>query len=241
MMLDDILTVMWKERRTLFRSQASRSRLLMMLLSPVLLSTVIPYNWGPDWVEEIPSLIIAATVPALLVGVMIPDSFAGERERHTLPTLLTSRLPDRAILFGKLVTPVAVGWGAALLCAFLSLVIVNVAHGEGEFLFYTPPIALGNLALSFFVATIMAGAGVLISQRAATVQEASQKLLLFVFVPAIVVQVVPLLFRDQIGAFIEAVDGRQLLGIVVAVLAVIDLGVFAAAIARFQRSRMYLD
>lgn len=236
-MIDDILTVMWKERRTLFRSRASRSRLLLMLLSPVLLSTVMPYNWGPDWVEEIPSLIVAVIVPALLVGVMILDSFAGERERHTLGTLLASRLLDRAILLGKMITPVVVGWGAALLCALLSLLIVNVAHGEGQLLFYTPPIALGNLALNFLVATSMAGAGVLISQRAATVQEATQKLLVFIFVPAIVVQVVPLLFRDQIGAFIKAVDGRQLLVIVVTVLAAIDLGVFAAAVARFQRSR----
>jgi ABC-2 type transport system permease protein len=240
-MIDDILTVMWKERRTLLRSRASRHRLLLMLLSPVVLSTVIPYNWGPDWVEEVPSLIIAAIVPALLVGVMIPESFAGERERHTLGTLLASRLPDRAILFGKLTTPVAVGWGAALLCSLLSLVIVSVAHGEGEFLFFTPPVALGNLALSFLVATSMAGAGVFISQRAATVQEAEQKLLLFIFVPAIVVQVVPLLFQDQIGAFIKEVNGPQLLAIVVVVLAVIDVGLFAAAMARFQRSRLYLD
>jgi ABC-2 type transport system permease protein len=192
-------------------------------------------------VEEIPSLIIAVIVPALLVGVMIPDSFAGERERHTLDTLLASRLPDRAILFGKLVTPVVVGWGAALLCVFLSLVIVNVAHGEGEFLFFTPPIALGSLALSFLVATSMAGAGVLISQRAATVQEAAQKLLAFVFMPAIVVQMAPLLFRDQIGDVIRAVDGLQLLIIVVAALAAIDVVVFVAAMARFQRARLQVD
>jgi len=240
-MIDDILTVMWKERRTLFRGRANRSRLLMMLLSPVVLTTVFPITWGPDWLEELPPLIIAVIVPVLLVGVMIPDSFAGERERHTLGTLLASRLPDRAILFGKMITPVVVGWGAALLCALLSLVVVNVAHGEGEFLFFTPPIALGIFVLSFLAVTIMAGAGVLTSLRAATVQEAAQKLMLFIFAPAIAAQVVPLLFRDQIGAFIEAVNGPQLLVIVMAVLAVIDIGVFAVAMIRFQRSRMYLD
>ena len=242
-MLDDILTLMWKERKTLFRNRASRSRLLTMLLTPVMLSTVIPYNWGPDWVEEFPSLIIAVVAPAVLVAVMIPDSFAGERERRTLGTLLASRLPDRALLFGKMITPVAVGWGAALLCALLSLVVVNVAHGEGKLLFFTPPIALGILALSLLAATIMAGAGVLTSLRAATMQEASQKLLLLIFVPAIVVQVVPLLFRTQLTRWIKEVEvnGAQLLAIIVVILAVIDAGLFAAAMARFQRSRMYLD
>jgi len=97
-MINDMLTIMWKERKTLFRNRASRSRLLMMLLTPVMLSTVFPFTWGPDWVEDFPALIIAVIAPAVLVAVMIPNAFAGERERHTLPTLLASRLSDRAIL-----------------------------------------------------------------------------------------------------------------------------------------------
>jgi len=242
-MIDDILTIMWKERKTLFRNRASRSRLLMMLLTPVMLSTVFPVTWGPDWVEEFPSLIIAVVAPAVLVAVMIPDSFAGERERHTLPTLLSSRLPDRAILFGKMITPVAVGWGAALLCALLSLVVVNVAHGEGQLLFYTPPIALGILALSFLTATIMAGAGVLTSLRSATMQEASQKLVTLIIVPAVAVQVVPLLFRTQLTRWIREVEvnGTQLLAVIVVAMAVIDAVLLAAAMARFRRARMILD
>jgi len=242
-MIDDILTMMWKERKTLFRNRASRSRLLTMLLTPVMLSSVFPITWGPDWVEDFPSLIIAVIAPAVLVAVMIPDSFAGERERHTLPTLLASRLPDRAILLGKMITPVVVGWGAALLCALLSLVVVNVAHGEGQLLFYTPLIALGILALSFLTATIMAGAGVLTSLRSATMQEATQKLVTLIIVPAVVVQVVPLLLRSQLTRWLKEVkvDGGQLLIIIVLVMAVIDAGLFAAAMTGFQRSRMYLD
>lgn len=243
MMFSDILTMMWKERKTLFRNRASSSRLLTMLLTPVMLSTVIPFNWGPDWVEEFPSLIIAVVAPAILVAVMIPDSFAGERERHTLPTLLASRLSDRAILLGKMITPVVVGWGTALLCALLSLVIVNVAHGEGQLLFYTLPIALGILALSFLTATIMAGAGVLTSLRSATMQEATQKLVTLIIVPAVVVQMAPLLFRTQLTRWINEVEinGVQLLAIIVVVMAMIDAGLFAAATARFQRARMALD
>lgn len=167
-MKDDILTVMWKERRGMFRYRGSRTRFLLVLVGPLLMAIVFPLQAGPDWVKDLDSVFIAVFVPIILVSITISDSFAGERERHTLPTLLSSRLPDRALLFGKMITPVAVGWGAALLFALLSLVIVNVAHGEGEFLFYTPPIALGILALSLLAATIMARAGVLTSLRAAT-------------------------------------------------------------------------
>ncbi len=252
MMSSDILTMMWKERKTLFRNRASRSRLLTLLLTPVMLSTVFPVTWGPDWVEDFPALIIAVVAPAILVAVMIPDSFAGERERHTLPTLLASRLPDRAILLGKMVTPVVVGWSVALLCALLSLVIANIAHGEGQLLLFTPSVALGVISLSFLTATIMAGAGVLASLRSATMQPlrayyeevaASQRLLALITVPAVVVQVVPLLLRSQLTRWLKEVDvnGAQLLAIIVVVMAVIDAGLFATAMARFQRSRMYLD
>ena len=160
-MLDDVVIMMWKERKTLFRNRASRSRFLTLLLTPAMLSTVFPATWGPDWVEDFPALIVAVVAPAVLVAVMIPDSFAGERERHTLPTLLASRLSDQAILLGKMITPVAVGWGVALLCALLSLIMVNAAHGEGRLLLFTTPIAVGIVTLSFLTATIMAGAGVL--------------------------------------------------------------------------------
>jgi ABC-type Na+ efflux pump permease subunit len=41
---------------------------------------------------------------------MITDSIAGERERQTLETLLASRLPDRAILLGKVAAITLLGW-----------------------------------------------------------------------------------------------------------------------------------
>ena len=49
------------------------------------------------------------------------------------------------------------------------------------------------------------------------------------------------IFSDQIGAFFRSLDATHILLIVVAVLMVIDVGVLAAAMARFQRSRVILD
>jgi ABC-2 type transport system permease protein len=240
-MIEDVLTVMWKERKTILRDKASLSKFLPTLLFPIILNTVFPITWGSDWVTDFPPLVSAIIIPALLIAVMVPDSFAGERERHTLDTLLASRLPDRAIFFGKLVAPIVVGWGVALLLSLVSLFVVNVAHGEGELLLFTLPIAMGILTLSFLSSTTMAGAGVLTSLRSVTVQEAMQKLLIFITIPAVLVQVLPLLFREQFITFMNTVDGPQLLVIVIVVLIVIDIGIFAMAFTRFRRSRMYLD
>ena len=81
--------------------------------------------------------------------------------------------------------------------------MVNVAHWEGEVLFFTPPIALGSLALSFLMTTLTAGAGVFISLRTATAQEATQILPAIILIPPMLLQVIPLLFRDQMMQFLN--------------------------------------
>jgi ABC-2 type transport system permease protein len=240
-MIGDIMTVMWKEKKSLLRIRGSRLRFLMILASPVLLATVLPLTWGPEWLEQVPPLIISALVAVILVMMMIPESIAGERERHTMSTLLASRLPDRAILLGKMIPAIGVAWITAILAVTLSLVTTNIAHGQGELLFFTPPVALGSLALSLLMAILTAGLGVFVSLRAATSQEASQMLMALILVPAMVLQVVPLLFRDQMGRVIESIDGPHLLALVIAILVVVDVCIVLAASLRFQRSRLSLD
>jgi ABC-2 type transport system permease protein len=237
-MFDDILSIVWKERRSQFRVRGSRLRFLMMLFSPLLLGTIFPITWGPEWLVQLPPLVVATITSVILVAVMVPESIAGERERHTLETLLASRLPDRAILLGKLLVPVAVGVGAALLANLCSLIVVNVAHWQGEILFFSPPIALGSLALSFLMALLTAGAGVFVSLRVKTAQEAAQILTFAILIPPMLLQLVPLLFRDQMQQFLDRVNGPQLLLIVLGVLVVLDVAVLLAAAARFQRSRL---
>ena len=240
-MINDILTVMWKERRGMFRYRGSRTRLLMVLVSPLLMAIVFPLQAGPAWVKDLDSVIIAVFVPIILVSITIPDSFAGERERHTLGTLLASCLPDRAILFGKVAVSVAFAWGVTLAAILLGLVTVNVAHWEGKLLLLTPTIALADLALSFLLATLATGAGILISLRSKTVQEAQQTLTVVLIFPPMVLGMIMTLLQDRVREFVGAFKGEQILLIVVAILAVIDVVVFVAAMARFQRSRMYLD
>ena len=44
------------------------------------------------------------------IGPEVPDPLPRERERHTLETLLASRLSDRAILLGKIGAAVGFEW-----------------------------------------------------------------------------------------------------------------------------------
>jgi ABC-2 type transport system permease protein len=59
------------------------------------------------------------------------DAIAGERERHTLETLLASRISDRAILLGKVIVTTGYAWGTALLGLLFGLFVANLSKGQG--------------------------------------------------------------------------------------------------------------
>ena len=240
-MIADIWTVMWKERKSLFRQQGSRVRILLTLLIPMIMVAIwFPWQMGPVWVEGYESLF-SVIAPMMMVLLTVPDSFAGERERHTLSTLLASRLPDPAILFGKLAVSIGLGFGMMLIVLLLALLTVNAVHWDGHVMLYSYRVVLVDLAFSLVLSVLIASAGVLISLRASTVQEAQQMLGAVVMVPPMVVGVVLLVLREQIADLLEGLDATQVILTVMAVLLVACAGLVAAAMARFRRARLMLD
>jgi ABC-2 type transport system permease protein len=246
-MKDDILTVMWKERKEMFRTQGRRGQTIMTLLSPLFLAVFFPWQFGVDWVEASISVMLAALVPFILVGITVPDAFAGERERHTLPTLLASRLPDRAILIGKIAGSVTLGWVITLAVLFISLVSVNLTHWQGRVLLFKPSLLVADLVVSFLVALLTAGLGVLFSMRSETVQQAQQATMSVLLLPAMLLQfgLLFILENDSAKAFLNRTIGTlsfaQLIGIVVAVLALICVALLVLAAARFKRARLIVS
>jgi len=247
-MLEDLLAVIWKERKGLLRMQGSVGRTLLSLVVPILMiGIVLPLQMGREWLETAWSLLAVFLIPVIVVGMAVPQSFAGERERHTLETLLASRLPDRAILFGKLLLAVAYGWGMTLAVLLLSMVLANLFHWSGQFLFYRPLMALAGVVLSLLTSGLTATLGVLISLRAATAQGAQQTLIMILLVPLIVLQVVPFVLMSVVPDGMDRLQGWlsvplwQAVLVLVLVLVGLNLVTLLLAMARFQRARLALD
>ena len=248
-MIADILTVMWKERKALFRQQGSRFRSILVLLVPVIMVGIfLPWQEGRGWVEGYWSLIVSVLIPLLLVGTIIPESFAGERERHTLGTLLASRLPDRAILFGKVAVAIGYAWVVTFITLIIGLLTANIAHWDGQVMLFTPTMGLINVTVSLVMASFMAGLGVQISLRSATVQGATQALMATTFLPLIVLQVIGLVVLqmgpgglERIGEIFSAVNPTQVILIAMAILVLACLGLFWLAMVRFRRERLILS
>ena len=134
-MIRDILTVMWKEWRELLPvgvTSRGRNRSWNLMIVLAVFGVFLPLQSGREWVQSPLTLLYWAWVPLFMTTGVVADSFAGERERHTLETLLSTRLPDTAILLGKLLTSVLYGWGLAAVSVLLGLVTVNVATWNGR-------------------------------------------------------------------------------------------------------------
>lgn len=174
-MMQDVLTVAWKEWRELFaregRLGGGRANFVLMLLA---FGVLAPWQFGAAWVTSPLTLLYWGWVPLLLLSHVVVDAFAGERERHTLETLLASRLPDAAILLGKVAA--AVGYallvtGAGLL---LGAITVNLRRTGDALVLYPASMIAGSLVATALGATLIAALGVLVSLRAATVRQAGQ-------------------------------------------------------------------
>jgi ABC-2 type transport system permease protein len=242
----DVLTIAWKDlREVLLQSGTLRRSLRGLVFSFLVFGVFLPLQIGPDLVREPAAILPFAWVPLLLASGMVADGIAGERERHTLETLLASRLSDRSILLGKIVAAVAYGWGFMVVSALVGLVTVNVANAGHGILLYEPVsvVLLGGFGL--LGAGLVACGGALVALRAPTVRQAAQNMNLAIFavvlVPVLVLQVLPPDVRRQVVTALNGLDWVTI-GVGAGVLLVLaDLLLLAAAMARFQRARLILD
>jgi ABC-2 type transport system permease protein len=236
--MSDILTMLWKESKDVLFQGGWRS-LIRPLFVVGIMGIYLPLQLGPQWVDLTPiGMLLLLWIPFFVIISFIGDAIAGERERHTLETLLASRMPDRAILLGKVVATVLYAWGMGVLSLLLGLVLVGLFRTQGNWMFYPLDLFVDALVLILLVSVLGASAGVLISLRVATVRQAQQILsvgtIVFVFGIIFVLQAVP-------AHVVSSLTYAQFLLIAMAVIAVLDAILLGLALLSFQRSRLILS
>lgn len=257
-MIKDIKTVIWKEwkevllQRSGFQRGTGRFKLgsgiLILLFLIGMLGIVVPLQMGRRLVELPIALIIYTWVPFVMVMPIVADSFAGERERNTLETLLASRLSDKAILFGKMGAIIGYSWGLTMICLLLGLVSINISHWSGELLIYPTNIFLGAVVLSMLCAGLATILGLFISLRASTVKQAQQTLSILIMIPVFLFSFGPMLivrflskeWKDWLAQVISNANLNIIILIAIIVLIVLNIILLLAAIARFKREKLIL-
>jgi ABC-2 type transport system permease protein len=244
-MIADIFTVASKELREMLMFGDARGRnKLSLLVILVIFGVVIPLQSGVEWVTTPVSAMIWAWMPYMWVYSVVADSFAGERERHTLEALLATRLSDRAILFGKLLAALAYGFALTWSILLVSLVTINIAvRGEGLLLF-SPLMTLGALVFSVLISGLSASIGVLVSLRAGSVRQAQQWMsfgMLVLFLPFMFVQFIPAAWLEAFGNAVVNANPVQIAVWAAVFVFVVQIVLLAIAMRLFQRSKLILD
>lgn len=236
--MTDIWTMIWKETKDSIL-QGGRTSFIRPLLLIGMVGLLLPWQIGRFWLALSPAVVLLFLfLPFLFTILYVGDAIAGERERHTLETLLASRISDRAILLGKIFVTVGNAWGMALASLLLGVVAANLARGQGSWAFYGSfGLLLETLALSLLSSLLATGIGVLISLRAATVRQAQQTLTLSTM--ALLGLIVLTTRATPVQALLASMTSApQRWLLVIAVLALLDTLVLGATFVRFRRSSL---
>jgi ABC-2 type transport system permease protein len=244
-MIGDILTVATKELREIFTFGDIRGRSRFSLLILILIfGIVIPLQNGREWVDSPISIMVWGWMPFLWVSGVVADLFAGERERHTLESLLATRLSDQSILFGKLLAALSYGFILTWVIMVASLVTVNIGFGREGLLFYSPEMILGALVFSILISGLSASIGVLVSLRAGSVRQAQQMMsagMLVLFLPFMLIQFIPEEWLDAAGTLLANIQPIPAAIGVALILLLVEFILIAIAMRLFQRSKLILD
>lgn len=245
-MISDILTVIWKEAKEYTQQRgSSRGTALMIVVPLLILGIVMPLQFGKAWIQSPVSLIAWAWIPLLLAINAIADSIAGERERHTLETLLASRLSDTAILLGKLFASMLYALVMTFLIIITGIVTVNLRFFGGGIIFFPLSFLVVGMLASVLGTGFAVSAGILVSLRAATVRQAQQTLsfgiILVAVLPSMLFTVLPVGMRKSIGARLDSVDGVQAAVIIFGFLFTLDMVLVLLSMKRFKREKLAVE
>ncbi len=244
--MTDILTFARNELREIVGGGSGRKGLFRELFFVFLFGVFFPLSQSEAWRSGAMPTVFVFMIPLFLAGPYVADTFAGEKERKTLETLLATRLPDSSIYLGKIFAVCTYAWAVTQLIVLASMVALNVVDGADGWFVYPPAVWAAALIGSYASALLISGIGTFISLRSETVRAAHQAMMLPLFV---------LIFGGSFGigalwralpvetqlSLIEWASGvsplEGILGIV-ALLLLVDVFLLRLGIRRFRRSKL---
>lgn len=251
--MTDILTVARKELREIIGGGSGRKGLIREIFFVFLFGVFFPLSQAEAWRSGAVPTVFVFMIPLFLAGPYIADTFAGERERKTLETLLATRLPDSSIYLGKILAVCTYAWAVTQLILLASLIALNLAGGgagegagSGRWFVYPTPVWVGALAGSYASALFISGIGTFISLRSETVRSAHQAMMLPLFVLIFggsfglgaLWRALPTDTQASIAMWGSGISGLEAILGIVTMLLLVDLFLLRLGVRRFRRSKL---
>ncbi len=244
-MIRDTLTMVRKEWLELIDQFVRFKRGGWSVIAVILfLGIFVPLQIGPAWANLPLMFFYWPFLTASMTSTIVADAVAGERERHTLETLLSTRLPDTSILVGKLVAAVLYGYAFALTNLLIGYITIRIRYGDLAEAMPWPRMA-ALLVLIGAASSCIAGVGVSVSLKATTVRQAQQTfgivLLVLMMTPVVAAQFVSEERRRAIALWAAILGVEGIAWRASAALLLVAVALLALAIRRFKRGELVLD
>jgi ABC-2 type transport system permease protein len=182
------------------------------------------------WVSGAPlSIAIFAFIPGVAAASMAADAFAGERERRTLETLLSTPVSEGVLLAGKALAAIVLGASVGVLGLLAATATVRSITGSP----FVPSLVqtLGALGAALASSALMAAAAIVVSMLV-PVARATQQII------SVGTMVVYAAIAVAWGALHLAVTWGNFF-LAEAAMAAIAIAVLGVARALFRRERFF--
>ena len=229
--MTDVLVVAKKELRELCLLRGMGWTGVQLAITAAVFGVLLPLSQPERWVEGHPLLALHfVLIPMLLTSPLVADALAGERERKTIETLLTTPLEVTSILMGKGIAIFLFSYAQVILVASTAIAALNVHYRVeyAQWALYPGPALFAVFVVSAAFVGFATTSGVFASLRADSVRTAHR-----------ITQVANLavFLLILLGAINVSVAWGSVLT-TFAVVCLLDLALGVAAVLAFRRERL---
>ena len=234
-------TIMWKEWLELRQgARGGRSGLTYQVLSVVAGGALIGVGWRDMLLRSHLTTFVLGIAAAGSVLPFVGDSVAGERERHTLESLLATPVRASAIIGGKIATLVLYAWASTILFLAVAIVASRVAGG-----FFPSPnasVLASALVVPPLIALAFGACGMLLSLRAQSVRGAQQQLGMllsaFMIVPLLLARALPASSKGALYRSLGDASAWELIALGIVAVLCVDALLLVIVRLRFTRHQL---
>lgn len=228
----------WMEVRQ--GARQGRHGLGLQLATQLVTGIVIGAAWATSLFSSYLTTFGISIVAAGAILPLVGDAIAGERERHTLETLLAFPVPTRTLLAGKLALLVAYASVGSLI-VLTTATVTAMIETRGPLAVHWDVVA-ACLALPVLVATSFAAGGLLLSGRSASARGAQQQLAFILsgmmLVPLALFRLVPLAARVHVLASLQGSSAMVIVALVAGGFLLLDVALVTLVAAHLTRRRL---
>lgn len=243
--------VYWKDMQEMVFGRGRQSLgVLFSSLVFVGLAVVQSFAIGQYFPSAMLTLSFAALTIVVTVVSFAADAVAGERERHTLETLLAMPVPAASLYWGKMAAMLTVGVAGAFWTGIIGLLVVTGLFGAWAEIGIPLVLLFVFLGAGLLLGALLGAIGMIVSARCRTVQQAGMIMAFTMFPVMIIVMGLPalglfgslFLMRADFGDPQRVLDALVLgVGFAALIAAGLAAGLVAIGLKLFARHRLMLS